>query len=131
MVASGGRWFYAQGDKRHGPIELDPLVELIVTGQLPAATLVWRHGMSEWIAAGSAPEIAGHLPPPLPGTGAAAPVAEPPAPRPQPAAAPAAPAAPPAPVDTPRIAELRRRLADEAHWRAFPQRVDELRKEKR
>jgi tetratricopeptide (TPR) repeat protein len=133
MVASGGRWFYAQGDKRHGPIELDPLVDLIVTGQLPAATLVWRHGMSEWIAAFNTPEIAGHLPPPLPGTGAAAPapVAGPTPTRPQPAAAPAAPAAPPPPVDTPRIAELRRRLADEAHWRAFPQLVDELRKEKR
>jgi hypothetical protein len=124
MADAGARWFYAQGDKRHGPVELDPLVDLIVTGQLPAATLVWRHGMSEWIAASNVPEITAHLPPPLPAAG--------PAPaKPQPAVAPPAPAKPSEPADTPRIAELRQRLADAAHWRAFPQLVDELRKEKR
>jgi len=128
MAAAGGRWFYAQGDKRHGPVELDPLVELIVTGQLPPDTLVWRHGMSAWIPAAKVPEIDGHLPPPLPG---AVPAADVSPPSPQPAAPAPAPAAPAAPADTPRIAELRRRLADEAHWRAFPQLVDELRKEKR
>src|SRR5688500_14670870 len=132
-TASAGRWFYAQGDQRLGPVELDALVELIVTGQLPAATLVWRHGLGEWMAAGKVPEIAGHLPPPLPGAAPApAPATHAPA-APQRAAlaAPAAPAAPDAPADTPRIADLRRRLSDEAQWRAFPQLVDELRKEKR
>lgn len=140
MSTAAQRWFYAQGDKRLGPVELDQLVEMIVTGQLPATSLVWRHGLGEWVAAGKVPEIAGHLPPPLPGG--------PPAPMPRPAAAPlatppsgaasspsAAPrpavSAPPPPTDSARIAELRLRLGDEAQWRAFPQLVDELRKERR
>lgn len=136
MSAGGaGRWFYAQGEKRLGPVELDPLVEMIVTGRLPTTTLVWRHGLAEWTAAARVPEIAGHLPPPLPGGPAASgtAVSRPSADRPPQPAEPAAaaPAAPPTPTDTPRIAELRRRLADEAQWRAFPQLVDELRKEKR
>jgi tetratricopeptide (TPR) repeat protein len=129
-TASGGRWFYAQGDQRLGPLELDPLVEMIVTGQLPASTLVWRHGLGEWMPAGRVPEIAGHLPPPLPGGPAPSAPAGPAQATPEPAA-PKAPAAPPPAADTPRIAELRRRLADVAQWRAFPQLFDELRKEKR
>jgi tetratricopeptide (TPR) repeat protein len=115
-TASGGRWFYAQGNQRLGPVELDRLVDLIATGRLPATTLVWRHGLGEWKPAGSLRELADHLPPPLPGGSA----------RPVTAAAPA-----PTLADTPRIAELRRRLEDEAQWRAFPQLVDELRKQKR
>jgi len=51
MAAAGGRWFYAQGDKRHGPVELDPLVELIVTRQLPPDTLVWIDAPGEVDAA--------------------------------------------------------------------------------
>jgi tetratricopeptide (TPR) repeat protein len=132
--AAAGRWFYSQGDKRLGPVELDPLVEMIVTGQLPASTLVWRHGLGEWIAAGNVPEIAGHLPPPLPGASDAKPAARAAQPSASTAAPPSVastPAAPAPPPDTQRIAELRRRLADEAQWRAFPQLVDELRKEKR
>lgn len=136
-TAAVQRWFYAYGEKRLGPVELVPLVDMIVTGQLPPATLVWRHGLGEWIAAANVPEIAGHLPPPLPG--APAPVAPAPGPpTPAPAASPQPPAretpaapAPPPPTDTVRIAELRLRLRDAAQWRAFPQLVDELRKEKR
>lgn len=140
MSTAAQRWFYAHGDKRLGPVELDQLVELIVTGQLPATSLVWRHGLGEWVAAAKIPEIAGHLPPPLPGgqpapmpPKAAAPLAAPPsgaASSPSAASRPAV-STPPPPPDTARIAELRLRLADEAQWRAFPQLVDELRKEKR
>jgi tetratricopeptide (TPR) repeat protein len=129
--AAAGRWFYAQGEKRLGPVELDPLVEMIVTGQLSSSTLVWRHGLGEWMAAGNVPEIAGHLPPPLPGAPAAAVAAPARAAQASPPPLPAKAAAPAGPPDTQRIAELRRRLADEAQWRAFPQLVDELRKEKR
>ncbi len=119
-AGAAGRWFYAEGDKRTGPVGLEALVELIVTGQLPAGTLVWRHGLAAWTAAADVAEVADHLPPPLPDGGAAATPAAAPEPPP--------PAAPPKTPDTPRLMELRQRLTDEANWRAFPQLADELRK---
>jgi tetratricopeptide (TPR) repeat protein len=128
-AGAAGRWFYADGDKRTGPVGLEALVELIVTGQLPASTLVWRHGLAAWTAAADVAEVADHLPPPLPGGAAIAaePAPEPP-PLPQAPAAPSLPEAEAQVPDTPRLLELRQRLTDEANWRAFPQLADELRK---
>src|SRR5262245_4633966 len=108
-----GRWFYAQGDKRLGPVELAALAEMIVTGQLPTTALVWRQGLAAWTAAERIPEIAEHLPPPLPAEPEAAPAPPPPK-----------PAARPVVADSPRIAELRERLQEDANWRAFPQLAD-------
>jgi tetratricopeptide (TPR) repeat protein len=126
MPDAAGRWFYAQGEKRLGPVALEWLSEKVASGELPPSTLIWRHGMKEWTAAETVADVAEHLPPPLPGGNAA----------PKPAAKPAAPSPvskpkAPAPPDSPRVAELRQRLADGANWRAFPQLADELRKEKR
>ncbi len=106
MSQAAGRWFYAQGDERLGPVELAWLSERVGSGELPPSTLIWRHGMKEWSPAEMILELA-EQPPPVPGG--------------------AAPATP----DSPRVAELRQRLNDDANWRAFPQLADELRKERR
>lgn len=115
-AADSTQWFYAQGDERLGPVELDWLVEQILAGPIPGRTLVWRQGLKRWAPAEEVAEIATRLPPPIPGAKGAAPAAS-------------APVA--AVADTPRIAELRERLQEGANWRAFPQLADELRKEKR
>lgn len=144
---AAGRWFFALGGERMGPVELDPLVEKIVTGQLSSGILVWRHGLKDWAPAEEVPEIAAHLPPPLPlppadvsrqpsaPAAAAKPETDPlgqvaPEAEPEPPARPVEQAAP-APTDTKPVAELRARLADPANWRVFPQLADALRKERR
>src|SRR5207253_8760180 len=89
------RWFYVQEDQRRGPVDLDVLVEMLASGQLPDGTLVWRHGLKEWAPAGQVGEVADQLPPPLPGGKPAPmpPVPEEEQPPPIPTAKP--PAAPP------------------------------------
>ncbi|HEY3121348.1 MAG TPA: DUF4388 domain-containing protein [Vicinamibacteria bacterium] len=71
------RWFYVQEEQRRGPVDLDVLVEMLASGQLPDGTLVWRHGLREWAPAQQVAEVADQLPPPLP---AGAPAAKPPSP---------------------------------------------------
>ncbi len=55
--------------KAQGPLSLDSLVPLAVSGALRPETLVWQPGMSGWLAAASVPALR-HLfpqePPPLP-----------------------------------------------------------------
>jgi len=48
-------WYYAVGSERHGPIDEATLRGL---GTLTPETLVWKHGMAGWTAAGSVPELA-------------------------------------------------------------------------
>jgi hypothetical protein len=61
------------GGNQYGPYGLDVLKGLIPTGQLNAETLVWRPGLTGWIAASQTPELAvlfltqsNVAPPPLP-----------------------------------------------------------------
>jgi hypothetical protein len=61
------RWFYAHGGRRHGPVEVSRLVDLILAGEIPETTLIWHQGLSEWVMAGDLDEIRRELPPPLPG----------------------------------------------------------------
>jgi hypothetical protein len=77
------RWFYVQQDERRGPVDLEVLVDMLATGQLPEVALVWRHGLKEWVPAAQVPEIADQLPPPVP-AGAKPPPAPPPQPPPAP-----------------------------------------------
>ena len=48
-------WFYAQGSERKGPIEESALLQM---GVLAPSTLVWKAGMSGWVAASTVPELA-------------------------------------------------------------------------
>lgn len=52
-----------------GPFDVSGLTSMVQQNQLTRDTLVWRHGMATWIAAGQVPELSnifGAVPPPLP-----------------------------------------------------------------
>ena len=63
---AASRWFYAHGGRRHGPVDVSRLVDLILAGEIPETTLIWHPGLSEWVMAGDLDEIRRELPPPLP-----------------------------------------------------------------
>ena len=96
-------WFYVQDDRRLGPVDLDRLLHMVVTAELDAQTLVWRHGLPEWTEVARVAEIATRLPPPVPPT-------------------------PTAPV-SPLVDELRRRLEKDPAARVFALVAEELRRE--
>lgn len=63
------RIFVAVNNQQTGPFERDELNRMVQSGQLTCDTLVWKKGLSGWIAAGQLPELAealGAVPPPLP-----------------------------------------------------------------
>ncbi|HEY7896087.1 MAG TPA: SPFH domain-containing protein [Gemmatimonadaceae bacterium] len=53
-------WYYAVGGERKGPVDQ---AALAVPGILTPETLVWRHGMAGWMAAGQVPELMALFPP--------------------------------------------------------------------
>ena len=65
-------WYMAVNGQRQGPFAATQVTEGVASGQVTAETLVWRAGMSGWVAAGQVPELAdyfqapGPTPPPLP-----------------------------------------------------------------
>ncbi len=74
------KYYYLKGDAQQGPLVVDELKT-----QITRETLVWREGMSDWLAAKDVPEIAGVLPPPVPGVNTSTPPPPPPNPtKPQP-----------------------------------------------
>jgi len=64
--ASGSRWFYIQGGRRQGPVDLPRLVEILLALEAPDEALVWQPGMPEWVKAGTLEAIRRELPPPVP-----------------------------------------------------------------
>ena len=48
-------WYYAVGSERRGPVEESALLDM---GVLHPGTLVWKAGLSGWVAASSVPELA-------------------------------------------------------------------------
>lgn len=66
MSDSDQVWVYAGDGVRHGPTTAREIANLLLAERLTADTLVWRPGMTDWTPARDVPEIAGHLPPPLP-----------------------------------------------------------------
>jgi hypothetical protein len=62
----GSRWFYVQGGRRQGPVELPRLVEVLLSLEAPDEALVWQPGMPEWVRAGSLEALRRELPPPVP-----------------------------------------------------------------
>ena len=46
-------WFYTvDGQEKKGPVPESELRQLLASGQVTAATLVWREGMANWAPAG-------------------------------------------------------------------------------
>jgi CheY-like chemotaxis protein/signal recognition particle receptor subunit beta len=64
-----GQWVYLFDQRQRGPLDLDDLIDLILTS-LREDTKVWRQGMRDWQPANMVQEIAEQIPPPLPFTGA-------------------------------------------------------------
>jgi len=46
-----GEWYYARGNQQHGPVSATELKALAESGALSPDDLVWRAGMSDWVAA--------------------------------------------------------------------------------
>jgi hypothetical protein len=70
-------WFYLVEGARQGPVVFEHLVSAILAAPDPAAVLVWREGLANWLPAGAVPELAAKLPPAIP------PATPPPVPMPQ------------------------------------------------
>jgi hypothetical protein len=67
------QYYLAIQGQQSGPHPFAHLQHWISAGQLPASTLAWREGLTEWIAVKQIPELAplftSAAPPPLPGGG--------------------------------------------------------------
>jgi len=64
-------WYYAKGDQQQGPVSSTELRQLAASGRVLPDDLVWREGMSEWVAASNVrglfegtPKVAEPLPGP-------------------------------------------------------------------
>lgn len=63
-------FFVAVNGQQQGPFDLATLGNMARGGQLSRESLVWKQGMSGWMAASQVPQLAGlfaGMPPPLPG----------------------------------------------------------------
>ena len=61
-------WYYAEGEESKGPMSLVELTGILKRKARPLDVWVWQPEFSEWVSAGSLPELNKHLrPPPLPG----------------------------------------------------------------
>jgi membrane protease subunit (stomatin/prohibitin family) len=62
-------FYVAINGQQSGPHDLGSLTTLVQQGKVSRDSLVWRHGLSEWVAASSLPELTtvfSTAPPPLP-----------------------------------------------------------------
>ena len=57
MVDSTPRWFYVENENRLGPVPVEQIAHLILSGGLLRTALVWRHGLPDWTEAGRIAEI--------------------------------------------------------------------------
>lgn len=56
--AEAANWYYAFGGVQQGPVPRSQLLGMIRSGQLGNVDLVFRTGMSDWVSAAEAPELA-------------------------------------------------------------------------
>jgi len=64
--APPAQWHVAVNGQTQGPYGADQLAAGIAAGQVNASTLVWTAGMTNWMAAGQVPQLAGAFGPPAP-----------------------------------------------------------------
>lgn len=60
LMSDDQQWFYAIGGQQNGPVPAATLRQLLASGQVSPASLVWRAGMEQWAPATSVPELATH-----------------------------------------------------------------------
>ena len=56
-ASTAPQFYYAQNGQRFGPLTLKQMQERIALHQLRPQDLVWREGMSQWVAAQEVPEL--------------------------------------------------------------------------
>ena len=59
-------YFLAVNGQPTGPYTVDKLKEMIVSGQLTAASLLWKQGMKEWVSANTIESLKDSFMPPIP-----------------------------------------------------------------
>lgn len=59
-------WYYVDAGDVQGPVDWWSLLRLLVTGEIPRDSRVWRPGMDDWARASLVSEIASCLPPEVP-----------------------------------------------------------------
>ena len=65
------QYMVAINGQQYGPYNMQQMQQMAQNGQINASVLVWTQGMSQWITAGSVPELASLFmatPPPMPPT---------------------------------------------------------------
>jgi membrane protease subunit (stomatin/prohibitin family) len=70
IPTAGASFFAAINGAQAGPFDMSALAAKVAAGQLTRASLVWKQGMSGWVAADTVPELHplfANVPPPLPG----------------------------------------------------------------
>ncbi|MBI5528209.1 MAG: RDD family protein [Deltaproteobacteria bacterium] len=56
-------WYYAEADRKMGPVGEDELKRLLAEGMVGGGTMVWRQGMSAWAELGTVlPDLASSAP---------------------------------------------------------------------
>jgi uncharacterized RDD family membrane protein YckC len=60
-------WYYANNNRREGPVSEEEFARLVGAGIIVSTTLVWKMGMPNWRPYAEVPPVA-VPPPPLPGT---------------------------------------------------------------
>ncbi len=56
-IPAAGRWYYARGRQKLGPLVLDGLRKLAASGRLTRSDMVWQEGTPVWLPAGSVPGL--------------------------------------------------------------------------
>ncbi|GAA5484333.1 CD225/dispanin family protein [Haloferula sargassicola] len=51
-------WYFAKGTDRHGPVSQEALLEMVRSGQVGTADLVWKEGMEGWEPVSKVPLLA-------------------------------------------------------------------------
>ena len=62
-------WYVARDGQRSGPLSVEQLREQIASGAVAQGTMIWKQGMSDWVAAGQVVELTASFaatPPPPP-----------------------------------------------------------------
>lgn len=56
-------WSYVKNGEKQGPVEVDQIKKLIASKVIPPSVLVWKNGMSNWVAANTLSEFSVPTPP--------------------------------------------------------------------
>ncbi len=62
--SAADRWFYKSDTKKHGPVSLDKLRQLLAQKTIPTTSLVWHKSMESWTPAREVSELQGIQPAP-------------------------------------------------------------------